>query len=227
MKSFKVAIDGFSGTGKSSTAREVAKRLDFTYIDSGAMYRAVTLYMLRNKIDVQDINEVQKNLPDIHIVFKIDNTSKQQSIFLNGENIENEIRENKVTQKVSNIAKIAAVRDLMVAQQRSFADQNGIVMDGRDIGTVVFPDADVKIFMTADMEERAKRRHKELLEKGINSELNEILSNLKERDKIDSEREESPLFKADDAVEINTTHLTFDEQVKKIVRLVEDKKNES
>jgi len=227
MKSFKVAIDGFSGTGKSSTAREVAKRLAYTYIDSGAMYRAVTLYMLRNKIDVGDINEVQKNLQDIHIVFKYGNKAKQQAIFLNGENIENEIRENLVTQNVSKIARIAAVRDLMVSQQRTFADQNGIVMDGRDIGTVVFPDADVKIFMTADIEERAKRRHKELFERGINSELNEILSNLKERDKIDSEREESPLFKANDAVEINTTHLTFDEQVKKIVRLVEEKKNES
>lgn len=213
MKKITIAIDGFSGTGKSSTAKAVAKTLDYTYIDSGAMYRAATLFFLEKELDLDSEAEVLNHLDDLSIHFE------KGHIFLNGRDVAHEIRTMRVNNNVSKVSKIAGVRKALVAQQQQIGAQKGIVMDGRDIGTVVFPDAELKIFMVASSSIRAKRRQAELSEKGIFEELNVIEDNLIERDRIDTSRETSPLHKASDAVEIDTSDLTFDAQVYKIVEL--------
>ena len=213
MKKIVIALDGYSGTGKSSTAKEVAKALGYIYIDSGAMYRATTYYFLENQVDLADAKSVENALNNISISFS------GNLVILNGDDISNDIRTMRINENVSAVSAIKEVRVAMVAQQQQIGQERGIVMDGRDIGTVVFPDAELKVFMTANPDVRAERRQKELAEKGIHEELNSIKVNLLDRDKIDSSRAESPLKKADDAVEVDTSYLTFNEQVDKIVEL--------
>jgi cytidylate kinase len=214
-----VAIDGYSGCGKSSTAKAVAKDLGFTYIDSGAMYRAATLHFLNNYLSPSNPHDVSKALSTLDISFHFNPETKRQETFLNGLNVEEEIRTMRVAERVSEVAAIKEIRRELVAQQQRLGKKKGIVMDGRDVGSVVFPDAELKIFMTADLETRATRRQQELLAKGEMVELGAIKTNLAERDRIDSTRAEGPLLKVDDAVEIDTSDLTFDGQVAIIVDL--------
>lgn len=221
-----IAIDGYSGTGKSSTAKQVAERLGYVYVDSGAMYRAVTYYFLQKKIDLNIEMEVSTGLEGISLEFLPDLATRKPVIHLNGKNIETEIRTPQVAESVSVVAALPVVRRKMVLQQRQIANKGDVVMDGRDIGTVVFPSADLKIFMTANLEIRAKRRYEELKEKGIKAELSAVKNNLTERDLVDTTRKDSPLIKALDAIEIDTTNLTFDAQVAKIVELAKIRKNE-
>lgn len=223
MRKIVIAIDGYSGCGKSSTAKAVAKILGYTYIDSGAMYRAATLQFLKNGTDITDIKEILSSLSQIEISFRANPDNGRQETYLNGENVEDAIRSMEVSDYVSEVSKIKEVRTALVAQQQKLGDAKGVVMDGRDIGTVVFPDAELKVFMTADLQIRAARRQQELQEKGVEVKLEEIIRNLEERDEIDSTRKESPLLKADDAIEVDTSYLKFDDQVKKVVDLAKEK----
>lgn len=217
-----IAIDGYSGCGKSSTAKAVAKQLGFTYIDSGAMYRAVTLHFLANFLTSTNPQDVAKGLKTLDISFQIDPDSGKQETYLNGSNVENEIRSMNVTKRVSEYAAIKEIRSELVSQQKRLGRAKGVVMDGRDIGSVVFPNAELKVFMTADLDTRAIRRQKELLEKGELVDLQDIKYNLAERDRIDTTRAESPLIKVADATEIDTSNLTFEEQVAQIVLLAKE-----
>ena len=211
-----IAIDGYSSCGKSTIAKGVAKKLNFTYIDSGAMYRAVTLLAIRNNI-IDGISieekELQKLLEDIDIKFIQTKDSQSQDTYLNGENVESDIRDIEVSDHVSIISKISFVRKKMVDIQRELGKNKRIVMDGRDIGTVVFPDADLKIFMTASEHVRAKRRYDELSAKQVEVNLDEIVRNIHKRDFLDKNREESPLRKAEDAIELDNSEMTRDEQL--------------
>lgn len=218
MQKIIIAIDGFSACGKSTTAKEAAKALGYRYIDSGAMYRAVTYYFLEHHIALTNPKEVAKALNDIKITFHV-NANGVSETYLNGLNVEKKIRKMRISENVSPVSAIRQVRVAMVEQQRKLGKEGGIVMDGRDIGTVVFPDADLKVFLTADMFVRAARRQQELLEKGELVELDAILANLKKRDEIDSTRAESPLRRAEEAIEIDTTNITIEEQVDELVRL--------
>jgi cytidylate kinase len=211
-----IAVDGHSSCGKSTLAKALARELGYIYIDSGAMYRAVTLYALRNgwiNGGTPDKEKIISGLKDIEITFKWDGRTEQNITFLNGENVEDEIRRLEVSQNVSPVSTIAEVRHEMVRQQRENGREKGIVMDGRDIGTVVFPKAELKIFMTASPQIRAERRWLELKEKGLDVDFEEILKNVGERDTIDSEREVSPLRKADDAITLDNSDLTREEQL--------------
>lgn len=224
-KKIVIAIDGHSSCGKSTMAKSLARKLGYIYIDSGAMYRAVTLYALRNgwiRNGNPDIEKIISGLKDIKITFSWNEETEKNTTFLNGENIEDEIRRLEVSQNVSPISTIAKVRHEMVKQQRENGKNKGIVMDGRDIGTVVFPDAELKIFMTASPEIRAQRRYLELKEKGMNDDFNDILKNVEERDKIDSTREVSPLKKADDALVLDNSNLTRQEQLQWTLNKVEE-----
>ena len=221
-----IAIDGHSSCGKSTMAKSLARTLGYMYIDSGAMYRAVTLYALRNgwiNNGEPDKAKIISGLKNIRITFKWDEKTEKNTTFMNGENIEDEIRQLEVSQNVSPISTIGEVRSELVKQQRENSKNKGIVMDGRDIGTVVFPDAELKIFMTASPEVRAQRRFDELKEKGQEVDFDGILQNVKERDKIDSGREISPLKKADDAVVLDNSHLTREEQLKWTLEKVNEK----
>ena len=226
MKKIIIAIDGHSSTGKSTLAKQLASYLGYVYIDTGAMYRAITLYAMQNHlIDNQHFdkgNLVQK-LPNITLHFEFDETLGYGLMFLNNVNVEKEIRTLEVSTFVSKIAEISEVRAKMVEQQQEMGIQKGIVMDGRDIGTVVFPKAEIKIFMTASPEIRSKRRFDELQSKGQNVSYNEVLANVTERDFIDSNRTDSPLLQAKDAILIDNSNLTREEQFKKIVALVEER----
>lgn len=222
-KTIIIAIDGYSGCGKSSTAKTVASRLGYAYINTGAMYRAVTLYFYRQKVDHFSKGQVRKALTSILLEFKFDEKTKTSHIYLNGENVESLIQQMHISERVSDVSTIAEVRHFLVAQQRLMGTKKGIVMDGRDIGTVVFPDAELKVFMTAQVPVRALRRQKELEGLGQQVELSEIIANLEKRDLIDSTREESPLRKSDDAIEIDTTELEFDQQVEKVLELIPKK----
>ncbi len=213
-----IAIDGYSACGKSTTAREVARILGYRYIDSGAMYRAVTLYFLNQHVSLTNPKEIDRALQQINISFKI-NARNSTETFLNGLCVEEEIRDMRISDQVSPVSAIKAVREAMVAQQRKLGKEKGIVMDGRDIGTVVFPDAELKVFMSADMGVRAFRRQKELLEKNVLINFNEVIENIRKRDEIDTTRAESPLRKAPDAIELDTTYITIEEQVDEVVRL--------
>ena len=216
-KKIIIAIDGHSSCGKSTMAKSLAQELGYIYIDSGAMYRVVTLYALRNGLinnGVPDIQKIIRELKNIKITFKWDEISGKNTTFLNGENVEEEIRRLEVSQNVSPISTIAEVRHEMVKQQRENGKKKGIVMDGRDIGTVVFPEAELKIFMTASPEIRAQRRYLELKEKGVEVDFNSILQNVEGRDEIDSSRAVSPLKKADDALILDNSYLTREEQLK-------------
>lgn len=218
-----VTIDGWSSCGKSTLAKQLAKELGYVYIDSGAMYRAITLYFLRNHIDWTDANEVTNALKDIVIEFLYNETSQQSEAILNGENVEYVIRDLVIAEKVSDVAAIKAVRTFAVAQQQKLGKKKGIVMDGRDIGTTVFPKAELKIFMTADTAVRVERRFKELYSKNPNVSIEEVKSNLEMRDYIDSNREVSPLRKAKDAIEIDNTNMSMDEQLKIALELAKKK----
>ena len=215
-----ITIDGWSSCGKSTLARQLAKALGYIYVDSGAMYRAITLYFLRNHVDWTDIKEVKNALKEISLEFTFNTKSQSSEIYLNGENVEYVIRDLVIAEKVSEIAAIKEVRDFAVAQQQLMGKNKGIVMDGRDIGTVVFPDAELKIFMTADNAVRVERRFKELYEKNPNITLDEVRANLELRDYIDSHREVSPLHKAEDAIDLDNTDLTEEEQFKMALKLV-------
>lgn len=228
-KKIVIAIDGHSSCGKSTLAKSLARELGYVYIDSGAMYRAVTLYALRNgwiKNGEPDRQKVIEGLKDIKITFHWDEKTEQNTTFLNGENVEEEIRQLEVSQNVSPISTIAEVRHEMVKQQRENGKNKGIVMDGRDIGTVVFPDAELKIFMTASPEIRAQRRFQELKEKGLEVNFEEILKNVEERDSIDSGREVSPLKKADDALVLDNSYLTREEQLQWSLERAKEKMEE-
>ncbi len=215
-----ITIDGWSACGKSTLAKQLAKELGYAYIDSGAMYRAITLYFLRNHIDWTDTIEVNEALKSIHIEFHFNYKSQQSEIFLNDENIEYLIRDLVIAEKVSDVSAIREVRAFAVAQQQKMGEKKGIVMDGRDIGTTVFPDAEIKIFMTADSGVRVERRFKELYGKNPNITIEEVKNNLEMRDYIDSHREVSPLRKADDAVVLDNTNHTMEEQLSFALKLV-------
>ncbi len=213
MRKINIAIDGFSSCGKSSTAKIIAKQLGYAYIDTGAMYRAITLYFTEHYINSTDPIAVSHALEKIELKFVPNLQTNQSEIFLNGLNVETEIRKMYIAERVSEVAAIVDVRRNLVAQQQRMGKKKGIVMDGRDIGTMVFPDAELKIFMTADVQVRAERRQKELFEKNELVELHKVIENLKHRDNIDTNRSEGPLRKAQEALEIDTTFITFDEQV--------------
>lgn len=223
MSSIIIALDGYSSCGKSTTAKLVAKQLNYAYIDTGAMYRAVTLHFHQNHVALSNPKEVRKALDEILITFRRHGTTRSNDTYLNGLNVENEIRKMYISERVSEVSAIAEVRHAMVAQQQKMGKHKGIVMDGRDIGTVVFPQAELKIFMTADPLMRAQRRQEELLAKGELVGLPEIIANLEKRDYIDTHRAESPLRQADDAVLIDNTFMTIDEQVEMVVRLADEK----
>lgn len=213
-----IAIDGYSACGKSTTAKEVANVLGYRYIDSGAMYRAVTLYFLDHHISLTNPKEVRKALDNISISFKLNGRNSSET-FLNGLSVEKKIRSMKVSEMVSQVSTLKEVRDEMVNQQRKMGKEKAVVMDGRDIGTAVFPNAELKVFMTADMLVRAFRRQRELLDRDQLVDLDEVLINLQERDRIDTTRAESPLKQAPDATVIDTTFITLDEQVDEVVRM--------
>lgn len=217
MKKIIIAIDGYSACGKSTTAKQVAAVLGYRYIDSGAMYRAVTLHFLDHHVAITNPREVEKALSQIHLTFHV-NSHGATEMFLNGVNVEKKIRKMRISENVSPVSAVKDVRVAMVEQQRRLGKDKGIVMDGRDIGTVVFPEAELKLFLTADMQVRAARRQQELLEKDNLVDLDTVIANITERDRIDSTRKESPLVKAEDAVEIDTTHITIDEQVDEVLR---------
>ena len=223
MKKIIVAIDGLSSCGKSTMARELAQEVGYTYIDTGAMYRAVTLYALRHGLlasDGQiDTAALEKQMDDIRITFRVNPATGRSETYLNGEQVEAAIRGMEVSAQVSRIASLPFVRRALVAQQQAMGRQKGVVMDGRDIGTVVFPEAELKIFVTATDEVRAQRRVDELRGKGTEVSMEEVLRNVRERDRLDMERAESPLRRADDAVELDNTHLTIPEQRVLLLRL--------
>ncbi len=218
MKKIIITIDGWSSCGKSTLAKQMAKALNYVYVDSGAMYRAITLYFLRNHVDWTDPREVKKALKEISLEFVYNDKAEQSEIFLNGENVEYVIRDLVIAEKVSEVAAIREVREFAVAQQKKMGRHRGIVMDGRDIGTVVFPDAELKIFMTADNAVRVERRFKELFEKNPAITLDEVKTNLEMRDYIDSHREVSPLRQAEDAVVLDNSQLTEKEQFQKAMK---------
>jgi cytidylate kinase len=213
-----IAIDGYSACGKSTTAKEMANVLGYRYIDTGAMYRAVTLYFLDHHVSLTNPKEITKALQQISITFKV-NSKNLTETYLNGLNVEKEIRKMRISEHVSQVSAIKDVRVAMVEQQRRMGREKGVVMDGRDIGTVVFPHAELKLFMTADMLVRAFRRQKELMLRDQLIDLDEVIDNIVQRDKIDTTRAESPLKQAEDAIVIDTTHITIDEQVDEVVRL--------
>lgn len=219
MEKIVIAIDGYSACGKSTTAKAVAQLLKYVYVDTGAMYRAVTVYFIDNYINITDPKQVNKALESIELEFERDPDGQDCEIFLNGINVATRIREMQVSEQVSQVSAISQVREKMVVQQRKMGKRKGVVMDGRDIGTVVFPDAELKIFMKADLNVRAARRQAELLERGHLVNLDEIKQNLVHRDKIDTTRKVSPLKQSDDAYVIDTTHMTFSEQVEEIINL--------
>lgn len=215
-----IAIDGYSSTGKSTVAKRLAKHLQFIYVDSGAMYRAVSLFALKNGcFDHNELNNSKliEKLDQIDIDFKFDNHTQKSEIFLNGKNVEDSIRGMEVSQKVSVVAAIPEVREKLVALQRKMSEKHSIIMDGRDIGSVVFPHADVKFFMTASADERAKRRYEELKNKAEDINYEDVLENVKSRDHIDTTRKHSPLVQTDDAIVIDNTNLTQDEQFEKML----------
>jgi cytidylate kinase len=222
-KKIIITIDGWSSCGKSTLAKQLAKELGYLYVDSGAMYRAITLYFLRNNIDLAEKKEIKQALKQISLEFIVNPKNQRSEIYLNGENVEYVIRDLVIAEKVSDVAAIKEVREFAVAQQQKMGKKKGIVMDGRDIGTTVFPKAELKIFMTADIAVRVERRFKELFEKNPNISIEEVKNNLEMRDYIDSHREVSPLRKASDAIELDNTELNEKQQFEKAIGFV--KKN--
>lgn len=223
MSKITIAIDGFSSTGKSTVAKQIAKHLGYVYVDSGAMYRAIAFYAMQNGfIDDKrfNVNGLIEQLHNAQISFKFNEALGFAEVYLNGDNIEKDIRTLEVSRFVSKVAAIPEVRQKLVEQQKKMGVDKGVVMDGRDIGTVVFPDAELKIFMTASAETRAKRRFDELINRGDKVVFQDVLKNVQERDYIDSNRKDSPLVKAEDAIEIDNSNLTLNEQFDKVLQLV-------
>lgn len=215
MKKITIAIDGFSSCGKSTMAKDLAREIGYIYVDSGAMYRAVTLHCIKNQLfkdDLLDLDRLKNDISQIKIRFKINKATSLPETFLNDVNVEREIRTMEVSSKVSQVSAIDFVREAMVAQQQAMGQEKGIVMDGRDIGTTVFPDAELKIFVTASPEIRATRRYDELKDKGLDARYEEILENVKQRDYIDQNRDISPLRQAEDALLLDNTNLTIEQQ---------------
>lgn len=216
MKKITIAIDGFSSCGKSTMAKDLAERIGYVYIDTGAMYRSVTLFAIRNRLFNSDgsvkANELENHMKDLHISFRLNEETGRPDTYLNGELVETEIRGMEVSNHVSAIAALPFVRTAMVAQQQQMGRDKGVVMDGRDIGTTVFPDAELKIFVTASAEVRARRRYDEMRGKGQPADYAEILKNVQQRDYIDTHREVSPLRKADDAIELDNSSMTIEQQ---------------
>ena len=225
MKKITIAIDGFSSTGKSTLAKQVADQLGYIYVDTGAMYRAVTYFAMQHNFVSEthlDTEKLIKNLANISLQFRFNEKLGFAEMYLNNENIETPIRNIEVSRLVSKIAEISQVRTKLVEQQQQMGENKGIVMDGRDIGTVVFPNADLKLFMTASPETKAQRRFEELIEKGQKVTFEEVLHNVQERDYIDTHREDSPLVKAEDAIEIDNSNLTKKEQFELVMELVHE-----
>lgn len=218
-----IAIDGFSSCGKSTMAKELAKKLGYVFIDSGAMYRAVTLSFIQHNIDISDSNAVEKALDNITINFKYNNEKQFAETYLNGENVEEHIRTMQVSKMVSPVAALSSVRSFLVKQQQQMGVEKGIVMDGRDISTVVFPNAELKIFVTAKKEVRAQRRLKELKAKGHTITYDEVVKNLEERDRIDSTREDSPLKQAEDALVLDNSDISKEEQLNIVLKWANEK----
>ena len=221
-----IAIDGFSSTGKSTIAKLIAKKYNFIYVDTGAMYRAVTLFAKQNNFVGKNFlnkDELKKNLDNISLSFKFNESLGFAEMFLNNVNVEKEIRTLEVSQLVSKVATISSVRRKLVSEQQLMGEKGGVVMDGRDIGTVVFPNADLKLYMTASADKRATRRYKELIDRGDKVSFEDILFNVQERDRIDSTREDSPLVKADDAIEFDNSDMGIKEQFERICTLVDSK----
>lgn len=216
MKKIVIAIDGHSSCGKSTMAKELAKKVGYIYVDTGAMYRAVALYCMRNSmLDAEGnvlADKLKEAMPQVNVSFRLNEETGRPDTYLNGERVEDIIRSIEVSNNVSKVAAIPFVREAMVEQQRAMGREKGIVMDGRDIGTTVFPQAELKIFVTASAEVRAQRRYDELKKKGMPADYEEILKNVQERDYIDSHREVSPLRKADDALYLDNSNMTIDEQ---------------
>lgn len=227
MKKITIAIDGFSSCGKSTMAKDLAKKLGYVYVDTGAMYRAVTLYAMRNGLFNADGSvktaDLERQMNKINITFKLNKTAERPDTYLNNELVENDIRTLEVSNHVSQIAAVPFIREAMVAQQQRMGKDKGVVMDGRDIGTTVFPEAELKVFVTASTEVRAQRRYDELKEKGMPADFNDILKNVQERDYIDSHREVSPLRKAPDAIELDNSHMTIAEQSAWLMEQVKQK----
>ena len=225
MKKIIITIDGYSSCGKSTLAKKVAKELNYVFVDSGAMYRAVTLYFLRTNIDLKDAEQVVAAIKNISLRFEYNAENGTSDMLLNSENVEAAIREMVVSEHVSEVSAIKEVRDFTVAEQQKNTIEKGIVMDGRDIGTVVFPEAELKIFLTASPEERVERRYKQLLLQGKDVTREEVRTNLEKRDYIDTHREISPLKKAADAIEIDNTNLTPEAQHKLVLNMAYEKIN--
>jgi cytidylate kinase len=223
MKKIVIAIDGWSSCGKSTMARQLAKKLNYIFIDSGAMYRAITLYFLRNQVDINNELAIENALGTIQLEFKLNPSTLNNEIWMNGENVDALIRDIKVAERVSETAALAKVRDFAVAQQRLIGQDKGIVMDGRDIGSVVFPTAELKIFMTADPEIRVQRRLKELQAKDPDITMEEVRNNLASRDHIDSTRAISPLRKPEDALVLDNSNLTPDQQLELAISWAEER----
>ena len=222
-KKITIAIDGFSSTGKSTIAKQLAKKLEYIYVDTGAMYRAVTLYAMQQNYVSETLfnpNDLIADLDNISLSFTFNEQLGFAEMFLNGTNVEKEIRTIEVSKLVSKVAAISEIRKKLVKEQQEMGKNKGIVMDGRDIGTVVFPNAELKLFMTASADKRATRRYKELLDRGDKVKYEEILRNVQERDRIDSTREDSPLTKADDAIEFDNSDMGLKEQFERIMSLV-------
>ncbi len=223
MNHITIAIDGYSSTGKSTIAKQIANHLGYVYVDTGAMYRAVTLYAMQNDLIHKDDFNVEAliyQLNKIEITFKYNEDIGFAEVYLNGTNVEKKIRTLEVSSFVSKVAAISEVRSKLVAIQKQMGKDKGVVMDGRDIGTVVFPNAELKIFMTASAETRAKRRFKELIDRGDTVIYENVLKNVQERDHLDSTRKDSPLLKANDAIEIDNSNLSLEEQLEKVLQLV-------
>lgn len=216
-----IAVDGHSSCGKSTLAKDLARKLNYSYIDSGAMYRAVTLYALRKEIRGVNAHHIKQHLDNINIHFET-NEQGLSAVYLNNENVESEIRMKHVAESVSRIAEIKEVREKLVMEQRKLGKSGGIVMDGRDIGSVVFPNAELKFFITADIDVRTERRFSEMKEKGLSISKKEVESNLTQRDKIDSSRKESPLIKVKEAIEINNSNLSKEEQLELALKIVQE-----
>lgn len=226
MPKITIAIDGYSSTGKSTVAKQLADYLGYVYVDSGAMYRAVTLFAMQNNIiskDHFDIVKLKESLPSIKLKFHKEVGWEKAHIFLNGKDVESKIRTLEVSEFVSPIATIHEVRLKLVAQQQLMGLEKGVVMDGRDIGTIVFPNAELKIFMNASAKERAQRRYKELLERGDAVAFEDVLKNIEDRDYMDTTREDSPLVKAADAIEIDNSEMNLDDQFHTVLQLAKDR----
>jgi len=223
MQKIIITIDGYAGSGKSSTAKTVAKALGYRYVDSGAMYRAVTLYFQENYVSLTEPKSITNALAHINLQFIYNSNNEVNEIYLNGTNVEAKIREMDIVEKVSQVSALSKVREAMVSLQRKMGKDKGIVMDGRDIGTTVFPEAALKLFMTADIDVRAERRQQELMRKDQLIDFESIKERLRKRDHLDETRENSPLKKATDAIELDTTYMLFAEQAEKVLSLAVSK----